>query len=54
MFFTLTQRTLWKHMTQEELEEVRKCKMSMRLIKRDKNGKSYENYILMIQGNLFI
>lgn len=39
VFDTLSQRILWKWMTQEELDEVRKSKMSMSMIKRDKNGK---------------
>lgn len=39
VFDTLSQKILWKWMTQEELDEVRKSKMSMSMIKRDKNGK---------------
>ncbi len=39
VFDTLTQRILWKWMTQEELDEIRKSKMSMSLVKRNKNGK---------------
>lgn len=39
VFDTLTQRILWKWMTQEEKDEIRKSKMSMSLVKRDKNGK---------------
>lgn len=39
VFDTLSQKVLWKWMTQEDLDEVRKSKMSMSMIKRDKNGK---------------
>lgn len=39
VFDTLTQRILWKWMTQEELDEMRKRKISMSMIKRDKHGK---------------
>lgn len=36
---TLTQRILWKWMTQEEIDEVRKNKVSLSMVKRDKKGK---------------
>lgn len=39
VFDTLSQKILWKWMTQEELNEVRRSKISMSMIKRDKNGK---------------
>ena len=39
VFDTLTQKILWKWMTHEELDEIRKNKVSMSMVKRDKNGK---------------
>ena len=39
VFDTLSQKILWKWMTQEELDEIRKSKMSMSMIKRNKNGR---------------
>ena len=39
VFDTLTQKILWKWMTHEELDEIRKNKISMSMVKRDKNGK---------------
>ena len=39
VFDTLTQRIVWKWMTQDELDAVRRKQMSMSLIKRNKNGK---------------
>ena len=39
VFDTLAQHVLWKHMTQEEIDEARREKMSMSLVKRDKHGK---------------
>lgn len=36
---TLTQRILWKWMTQEEIDEVRKNKVSLSMVKRDKKGR---------------
>lgn len=39
VFDTLTQHILWKWLTQEEIEEIRRNKISMSTIKRDKHGK---------------
>lgn len=39
VFDTLTQRILWKWLTQEEIEEIRRNKISMSTVKRDKHGK---------------
>lgn len=39
VFDTLTQRVLWKWMTQAELDEIRKNRLSMSMVKRDSNGK---------------
>lgn len=39
VFDTLNQRILWKWMTSEEIEEARKQKMSLSMIRRDKSGK---------------
>lgn len=36
---TLTQRILWKWMTQEEIEEMRNNKVSLSAVKRNKKGK---------------
>lgn len=39
VFDTLSQKILWRWMTQEELDKMRKNKVSMSMVKRDKNGK---------------
>lgn len=39
VFDTLSQHILWKHMTPEELENVRKNKLALSMVKRDKRGK---------------
>ncbi|MBQ4523760.1 MAG: HNH endonuclease [Lachnospiraceae bacterium] len=39
VFDTLSQHILWKHMTPEELDEVRKNKLALSMVKRDKHGK---------------
>lgn len=39
VFDTLTQCVVWKRMSQEEIDKMRKEKMSMSLIKKDKSGK---------------
>ena len=39
VFDTLTQHILWKWMTQEEINEMKKNKLSLSMIKRDKHGK---------------
>lgn len=44
VFDTLNQCILWKHMTPEEIEEARKQKQSLSMIRRDKNGKIVRKY----------
>lgn len=39
VFGTINQCILWKRMTPEEIEEVRRQKKSLSMIRRDKNGK---------------
>lgn len=39
IFDTLTQRILWKWMTPEEIEEMRKNKISLSMVRRNNNGK---------------
>ena len=39
VFDTLTQRILWKWMTEEEIKEMRKNKVSLSLVRRDSKGK---------------
>lgn len=39
VFDTLSQHILWKHMTPEELEEVRRNKLALSMVKRDKRGR---------------
>lgn len=44
VYNTLSQRILWKWMTPEEIEEARRQKMSLSLIRRDKDGKIIRKY----------
>lgn len=39
VFDTLTQHILWKWMTEEEIKEMRKNKMSLSMVRRDSKGK---------------
>lgn len=39
VYDTVSQRILWKHMTQAELDEMRRAKMSLSMVRRDKSGK---------------
>lgn len=39
VFNTLTQQIIWKWMTQEEIDEMRKSKVSVSTVKRNKHGK---------------
>ena len=39
VYDTLTQRVLWKRMTREEFDEIRKERLSLSLVSRDKNGR---------------
>ena len=39
VFDTLTQRILWKWMTEEEIKEMRKNKVSLSMVRRDSKGK---------------
>ena len=39
VYDTLTQRILWRWMTEEEKEQAKKDKVALSMIKRDKNGK---------------
>ena len=39
VFDTLTQRVLWKWMTEEEIKEMRKNKVSLSMVRRDSKGK---------------
>ena len=39
VFDTLTQRILWKWMTEEEITEMRKNKISLSMVRRDSKGK---------------
>ena len=39
VFDTLTQRILWKWMTEEEIKEMRKNKVSLSIVRRDSKGK---------------
>lgn len=39
VFETLTQRILWRWMTEEEKTEARKNKIALSMVKRDKNGR---------------
>ena len=39
VFDTLTQRILWKWMTEEEVKEMRKNKVSLSMVRRDGKGK---------------
>lgn len=39
VYDTLTQRILWRWMTEEEKEEAKRNKVALSMVKRDKNGK---------------
>lgn len=39
VFDTLTQRILWKWMTEEKIKEMRKNKVSLSMVRRDSKGK---------------
>jgi hypothetical protein len=49
VFDTLTQRILWKWMTDEEIKEMWKNKVSLSMVRRIAKEKSKENLIQRIQ-----